>query len=91
MSCPFKCDPTLEDVQEHILNCHVLLEELQDGELESAHSVEYSDVFRDTHAQQALVKVFMRLLQVRSKLLERTTSTSTPASGASLNTAFLAC
>ena len=66
------CDPTSKDVQEHILKCHGFLEELEDGDLEPAHSEEYSDMLGDTHAQNASVKVFMRVLKLQSKLLEWT-------------------
>ena len=87
MLCPLKCDSTSEDVQEHILKCHVVLDQLQADEIEAAHFVEYNDVFGNTKVQKAAVKVFMRLLQVRSNLLEPTLNTSTPASGPSLDTA----
>ena len=90
MSCPLKCDINSEDVQEHILKCQVILSKLQDTELEDAQNVEYNYIYGDTHKQKAVVTIILRLLELRNNLLEQP-STSTPASGASLVTASLAC
>ena len=90
MSCPLKCDINSEDVQEHILKCKVILNKLQGTELEAAKHVEYNFIYGDTHQQKAVVTIILRLLQLRNNLLEQP-STSTPASGASLVTASLAC
>ena len=49
MSCPLKCDQYSEDVQEHILKCQVILNELGDQELEAAQLVDYNDIYGDTH------------------------------------------
>ena len=66
---------------------YLVLDDLQEKEFKNAHNIEYNHEFGDTHAQTAAVKVFMRLLQVRNKLLELPSSTSTSAVGAALDTA----
>ena len=90
MSCPLKCKINSEDVQEHILKCQVILNMLEDTELEAAKHVEYNYIYGDTHQQKAAVTLILRLLHLRNNLLKQP-STSTPASGASLVTASLAC
>ena len=87
MLCPLKCDSTSQDIQEHILKCHVILDQLQAEELKAAQFVEYKHVFGNTQEQKSVVMVFIRLLQVRSYLLEPPSVTSPPASGTSLDTA----
>ena len=87
MSCPLKCNSTnQQDEQEHLLKCHRLM-----AELKIAQSVEYKDLFGNTHEQKAAVLMLMKLLEVRTRLLEKDIQATTPASGASLDTASQAC
>ena len=92
MSCPLCCEESnSQDEQEHLIKCHKILEELGSQPLELALSVEYQDLYGNTHQQKAAVEVFMKLLEVRSRLLEDIRVKKTPASGTSLDTATPAC
>ena len=88
MFCPLNCkSPNQQDEQEHLLKCKRLISELNSEQSEIAQVVEYKYLFGNTHEQKAAVLIFMKLLEVRNRLLEENISATTPASGASLDTA----
>ena len=92
MFCPLNCkSPNQQDEQEHLLKCKRLISELNSEQSEIAQVVEYKYLFGNTHEQKAAVLIFMKLLEVRNRLLEENISATTPASGASLDTASQAC
>ena len=92
MFCPLNCkSPNQQDEQEHLLKCKRLISELNSEQSEIAQVVEYKYLFGNTHEQKAAVSIFMKLLEVRNRLLEENISATTPASGASLDTASQAC
>ena len=70
--CRLKCT-TLNavDQQAHLFRCQTILNQLSIEEREHAHSVKYSDTFGPVELQWKVVKVMIRMLEIREDLLEK--------------------
>jgi hypothetical protein len=71
MKCKLKCLPEAIDSQSHLLRCPKVLEELEPAELESVKVVQYSDMFGSLEQQRKVVLSLMRIMEIRTKLLEK--------------------
>ena len=71
MKCKLKCLPEAIDSQSHLLRCPKVLEELQPAELESIKVVQYSDIFGSLEQQRKVVLSLMRIMEIRTKLIEK--------------------
>ena len=72
MSCKMKCpEPDTEDCQSHLLQCHVLLKQLNSEQVTQTKNVSYEDIFKHMETQREVVLVMTRLLQIREDQLEK--------------------
>ena len=60
---------TKEDTQEHLLNCKILNEKLENFE-NNQENVQYEDIFADHEKQKVVTSNFKNLLNIRRLLLE---------------------
>ena len=56
------------DTQEHALHCQSIPKHLTTERKELLSAVEYEDIFRDTHKQLRITKVYQSIIQTREKL-----------------------
>ena len=66
-----KCLPEAIASQSHLLRCPKVLEELEPAELETSQVVQYSDIFGSLEQQRKVVLSLMRVMEIRTKLLEK--------------------
>ena len=72
MSCKMKCqEPGTEDCPSHLLQCHVLLKQLNSEQVTQTKNVSYEDIFKHMEKQREVVLVMTRLLQIREDQLEK--------------------
>ena len=92
LSCSLKYNLSKNiDDQQHHLTCTKIQDALSLPEIEDFRKIEYCDIYRSIEKQKSAVLIITRLLEVREGLLERSSCTTTPTSGATLDTAPKAC
>ena len=67
--CPFLC--IQEDTQEHILCCPALMAHLSNFEQDLLTQVKYSDLFGTLRQKKDVTGIFLNLLGIRTRLLEK--------------------
>ena len=71
MSCKLNCqDLETIDCQEHILSCKTLISSLGIEHQVTLKEVKYLDVFGCTENLRKIVKLYVRLLEIREEILE---------------------
>ena len=69
LECSFGCKN--EENQEHQLECEFILNELKEDKYLLAEC-EYSDIFGDIKQQENIIKIFVKILNIREDLLIKT-------------------
>ena len=67
--CPLLCPQ--EDTQEHLLCCPALMAHLNNSEQELLTQVKYSDLFGTLRQQKDVTGIFLILLGIRTRLLDK--------------------
>ena len=88
MACSLQWNNTSQDEQEHLLFCKTIFAQLDKTEAVGAQKITYNDIYGTLQQQKDAVCIFIRLLDLQNRLLQKDTVT-TPTSETTLDTATL--